>query len=106
MTKFETDLWTFLSQMTVDNFKLVARLNMAINLAKEVQKMSGFGIDRTVHRDLKPTNIMLDATRSVILIDLGIARTYNPLNDTSSWGSCGTVGFLAPEQVTCFKQSD
>ena len=115
MTKFETNLWNFLSQMTVsddlsqmtvDNFDLVARLNMAINLAEEVQKMSGFGIEKTVHRDLKPTNIMLDATRSLILIDVGIGRTYNPANDTSSWGSCGTVGFLAPEQLTCYKQSD
>ena len=106
MIKFETTLWTFLSQKTVSDFNLLERLDMALNLGKEVQKMSGFGIVRTVHRDLKPTNIMLDAARNLILIDVGIGRTYDPVNDTSSWGSCGTPAFVAPEQLTCFKQSE
>ena len=93
--------------MTFHNFNLVGRLDMAIDLAKEVQKMFGFGIEKTVHRDLKPANIMLDATRRLILTDVGIGRTYNlNCNHRKSWGSSGTVGFLAPEQSTCFKQSE
>ena len=60
MTKFETNLWTFLSKKTFLNFNLLERLNMAINLAEEVQKMSGDSSRRTAHKDLKPSNIMLD----------------------------------------------
>ena len=106
MAKFETSLGTFLYEKTVSNFNLLERLDMALNLAKEVEKMSEFGIERTVHRDLKPTNIMLDAARSFILIDFGIGRTYDPVNDFPSWGSSGTPAFVAPEQLTCFKQNE
>ena len=71
MKKYETNLWTFLSQKTFHNFNLAARLNLAINLALEVQKMSGNSNSTmgTVHRDLKPSNIMLDATGGLSIID-------------------------------------
>ena len=99
MTKFKTNLWRFLSQKTVTDFNLVARLNLAISVALEVDKMHV----RTSHRDLKPSNIMLDATGNWSIIDVGIGRTLGDFNiaDLSS-GSCGTVAFLAPEQLTCF----
>ena len=105
MTKFETNLWTFLSQMKFLHFNLVQRLDMALNLALEVKKMSGDRKMRTAHRDLKPSNIMLDATGNLSIIDVGIGRTYDIQKDYLSWGSCGTVGFLAPEQFTCRQQS-
>ena len=60
---------------------------------------------RTAHRDLKPSNIMLDATGNLSIIDVGIGRTYDIQKDYLSWGSCGTVGFLAPEQFTCKRQT-
>ena len=106
MTKFETTLWTFLSRRTFINFHLFERLNMAINFAEEVQKMSGDSARRTAHKDLKPSNIMLDATGNLSIIDFGIGRTYGgKFTEESSGGSCGTVAFLAPEQFTCEKQT-
>ena len=107
MTKFETNLWTFLSKKTFLNFNLLERLNMAINLAEEVQKMSGDSARRTAHKDLKPSNIMLDPSCNLRLIDFGIGRTYHGYNgrEFSSEGSCGTIAFVAPEQFTCKKQS-
>ena len=44
--------------------------------------------------------------KPTLIIDIGIGRTHNAINDNSSWGSCGTVAFLAPEQFTCYRQSD
>ena len=47
------------------------------------------------HRDLKPTNIMLDKNKELVLVDFGIGRNYHKLK-----GSCGTPGFNAPEQFS------
>ena len=111
MKKFKTNLWAFLSQKTSLNFNLVQRLNMAINLGVEVKKMAGHPNARTVHRDLKPSNVMLDTAGNLNLIDIGIGKTYrenlpgNLFNAYSSWGLCGTVAFVAPEQFTCDRQS-
>ena len=106
MTKFETNLWTFLSRKTFLNFNLLKRLNLAINLAEEVQKMSGTKARRTAHKDLKPSNIMLDPSCHLGIIDFGIGRTYGgKFTEESSGGSCGTVAFLAPEQFTCKEQN-
>ena len=86
---------------------------MAIDLAEEVQKMSGDSsyrpyCMRTAHKDLKPSNIMLDRCSKLRLIDFGIGRTYHGYNgpeEFSSEGSCGTIAFLAPEQFTCKEQT-
>ena len=79
---------------------------MAINLALEVQTMSGGQYARTAHKDLKPSNIMLDANGYLSIIDFGIGRTYKSYGlEEASRGSCGTVAFVAPEQFTCEKQT-
>ncbi|MEK5237761.1 serine/threonine-protein kinase [Paenibacillus sp. FSL L8-0470] len=50
-----------------------------------------------IYRDLKPSNIMLTGSNSLMLIDFGIARSYRggAGEDTEK---LGTVGFAAPEQ--------
>ena len=50
-----------------------------------------------VHRDVKPTNVMVDRRGQVRLTDFGVART---LEDTSSSGMMvGTMKYMAPEQA-------
>ena len=99
-----------MSQKTSLNFNLVERLKMAINLASEVRQICGSlneisNITRTVHRDLKPTNVMLDAAGQIRIIDAGIGITHGIYIDNKFWGSRGTVAFVAPEQFTCYKQT-
>ncbi|MEV1118097.1 serine/threonine-protein kinase [Actinosynnema sp. NPDC049800] len=53
-----------------------------------------------VHRDVKPSNILLDATgRRAYLADFGLALQAQVTRVTRSGILVGTAGYLAPEQV-------
>ena len=94
MERYLCTLWKFLEYQDLG---LAERLNIAIKLVKEVKRAH---VDGVVHRDLKPTNIMLDANKELTLVDFGIGRDMKSLK-----GSCGTPGFNAPEQFSGDEQN-
>ena len=90
MERYPLTLWKFLEGQ---NLGLLERLDIAFKLVREVKKAH----DGTVaHRDLKPTNVMLDANKELTLVDFGIGREFHG----GLKGSCGTPGFNAPEQFS------
>ena len=89
MERYPKTLWKFLEGKELS---LSERLEIAIKLVKEVKRAHDASV---AHRDLKPTNIMLDANKELVLVDFGIGRNWGELK-----GSCGTPGFNAPEQFS------
>jgi len=58
-----------------------------------------------VFRDLKPSNIMVDRSGTIRLIDFGVARFFLP-QKTQDTQFFGTAGYAAPEQYGQQGQSD
>jgi serine/threonine-protein kinase len=52
-----------------------------------------------VHRDVKPSNILLDEDDYAYLIDFGIARAAEDTKLTSTGSMIGTLQYLAPERL-------
>ncbi|MEU3843010.1 serine/threonine-protein kinase [Streptomyces sp. NPDC028635] len=52
-----------------------------------------------VHRDVKPSNIILDASGRPHLTDFGISRLLDATTRTAPGSLIGTAAYLAPEQV-------
>ncbi|MEO1526120.1 MAG: WD40 repeat domain-containing serine/threonine protein kinase [Planctomycetota bacterium] len=55
----------------------------------------------TLHRDIKPGNLMLDQSGVVWLMDFGLAKSAEEEDLTRDGELIGTLRYMAPEQVAC-----
>lgn len=108
----EVDGMAVLITEYVDGYDLGALLKrtgpMSIADACEIVRQTAMALDYThsqgfVHRDVKPSNIMLSRLGHVKLLDLGLARLQFQ-NDqqpglTGTGQALGTADYIAPEQV-------
>ncbi|MER7485505.1 protein kinase [Streptomyces sp. NPDC126497] len=69
---------------------------LGADLAEALAHAHGAGI---VHRDVKPSNIILDASGRPHLTDFGISRLLDATTRTATGTLIGTAAYLSPEQV-------
>jgi len=73
----------------------------AVHIAEQVAEGLGYAHEHgVVHRDVKPSNIMLLPYEKVKIMDFGIARMRASDHKTSTGLVLGTPKYMSPEQVT------
>jgi serine/threonine protein kinase len=74
----------------VETMSIVAQAAEALHAAHEAG---------TVHRDVKPGNLIVRPTGAVVLVDFGVARSAQVTSVTAANAIVGTALYMAPEQV-------
>jgi outer membrane protein assembly factor BamB/tRNA A-37 threonylcarbamoyl transferase component Bud32 len=70
-------------------------LNWALELCDVISYLHNYQPEPIIFRDIKPSNIMINTNGHVLLVDFGIAKTFQPgLKGTM----IGTEGYSPPEQ--------
>jgi serine/threonine protein kinase/WD40 repeat protein len=77
-----------------DHYRTVARV--AIQAAEALQYAHDQGV---LHRDVKPSNLMLDAQGELFITDFGLARIEADAGLTMTGDLVGTLRYMAPEQA-------
>jgi len=59
--------------------------------------MSACVLERMIHRDIKPTNPIVDAAHHVTVMDFGLVKVRDRIMLTTEGMHVGTPRYLAPE---------
>ncbi len=71
-------------------------IDIAIQICSALKHAHDIGV---IHRDLKPTNLLVASDDNVMLVDFGIAKIFGDGNQTLAGSILGTADYMAPEQV-------
>jgi serine/threonine-protein kinase len=84
-------------------FRSVARIGLQVAEALEYANRQG-----VLHRDVKPSNLLLDPKGNVWVADFGLAKAADTEDITHSGDIIGTVRYMAPERFAgrCDARSD
>jgi serine/threonine protein kinase/tetratricopeptide (TPR) repeat protein len=71
-------------------------LEVVIQVCEGLQAAHDKGI---IHRDVKPSNILIDGHGRARIVDFGLAAVVGSEHLTKSGSTLGTIGYMSPEQV-------
>ena len=71
-------------------------IELAGQICEGLQKAHEAGI---IHRDVKPSNIVVDADGRPKLLDFGLATVQGGEHLTRTGSTLGTIGYMSPEQI-------
>ncbi|HMI98489.1 MAG TPA: serine/threonine-protein kinase [Gaiellaceae bacterium] len=78
-------------------------VQLAAQLGRGLDELHGRGV---LHRDVKPSNVLLDAAGSAALADFGLARAVDSTRLTAEGQILGTPHYLAPELIEGLEASE
>ncbi|KAK0585171.1 hypothetical protein LWI29_024211 [Acer saccharum] len=81
------------------------RLNIIKGIAAGLLYMHEEWEQVVIHRDVKPSNVLIDAEMNARLGDFGLARLYEPGRVSHTTNVVGTIGYIAPEMTRTGKPS-
>ncbi|EPS70188.1 hypothetical protein M569_04565 [Genlisea aurea] len=79
---------------------------IALDIARALAYLHDQCIPRVLHRDVKPSNILLDEDYNAYLSDFGLARLLGTSETHATTGVAGTFGYVAPEYAMTCRVSD
>lgn len=79
---------------------------IALDIARALAYLHDQCIPRVLHRDVKPSNILLDDDFNAYLSDFGLARLLGTSETHATTGVAGTFGYVAPEYAMTCRVSD
>ncbi|KAE8694175.1 LRR receptor-like serine/threonine-protein kinase RPK2 [Hibiscus syriacus] len=79
---------------------------IAFDIARALAYLHDQCVSRILHRDVKPSNILLDDDYNAYLSDFGLARLLGTSETHATTGVAGTFGYVAPEYAMTCRVSD
>ncbi|KAG6525818.1 LRR receptor-like serine/threonine-protein kinase RPK2 [Zingiber officinale] len=86
------------------NWRMLHKI--ALDIACALNYLHDQCVPRILHRDVKPSNILLDNEYNAYLSDFGLARLLGNSETHATTGVAGTFGYVAPEYAMTCRVSD